>query len=139
MLLNILPMKRILLLTAVILTACTGSGTQTFHKAELQAKVNGTAADKKELAGTFEVSAPDEMGLVEVKDADNRINVKYFKEADGSLKMLNVKMGNKPPVEFRASKGHELYLIDNKDTLGFMFADPKSAAGDVRGTVLYLK
>lgn len=134
-------MKKIVLICTIsLIFACSSKPDCNYSKLEITSQINDNPLDKKVLEGCFSVSEPDEMGLIEITDANNRIKVSYFKETDpNSLKMLNLKFGTSDPSEWRTNKGHDLFIIPKKDSLGFMFGDRNSTAGKVKGSLLFIK
>lgn len=134
-------MKKILLaISVVLLFSCTSKPTCTYSKVKINLYENDIQKIEKQIEGCFTVSQADELGLVEITDKDKRIKVSYFKESDPTiLKMLNVKIGEGTPIEWRTKKGHDLFIVQKKDTLGFIFGDRNSVAGKVKGSILYIK
>jgi hypothetical protein len=134
-------MKKLLLIaTITLIFACSPKSDCNYSKVEITSQIDDNPLDKKVLEGCFSVSEPDEMGLIEITDADNRIKVSYFKETDpNSLKMLNLKFGNGNPIEWRTKKGHDLFIIQKKDSLGFIFGDRNNIAGKIKGSLLFIK
>lgn len=134
-------MKKLLLLVTIsLIFACSPKSDRNYSKLEITSQINDNPLDKKVLEGCFSVSEPDEMGLIEITDTDKRIKVSYFKETDpNTLKMLNLKFGNNDPTEWRTNKGHDLFITQKTDSLGFIFGDRNSVAGKVKGSLLFIK
>lgn len=134
-------MKKLLLLaTAALVFACSSKPDCTYSKVKINISVNDAPTDEKIIEGCFMASEPDELGLIEITDQDKRFKVSYYKEQDPTvLKMLNVKFGNNDPIEWRTNKGHDLFITQKKDSLGFIFGDLKSTSGKVKGSILYIK
>lgn len=134
-------MKKLLLICTIsLIFACSSKPDCNYSKLEITTQSNDNPLDKKVLEGCFSVSEPDEMGLIEITDADKRIKVSYYKESDqNTLKMLNLKFGTSDPSEWRTTKGHDLFITPKKDSLGFIFGDRNSKAGKVKGSLLFIK
>lgn len=130
-------MKKILiLLTIALATSCVKIDSD-YTKLEITSQVNDGEMNKQVLEGTFTKKKVDELGLVEITDADNRVKISYYEETP--LKFFNLKIGTAAPIEWRKSKGHDLFLIQQTDSLGIIFGDRNSAAGKVKGSILFIK
>jgi hypothetical protein len=133
-------MKKItsFLLLATLL-GCSSKPECSYSQLQILSQVEGKPLDTKNLTGCFTLTKGD-MGLIEINDADGRIKVSFYEEAEPlQLKFLNIKFGTNKPVEFRANKGHNLYISNQKDTLGIIFGDRTSEAGRVSGSIILTK
>lgn len=134
-------MKKIItLITAIIMTACTTVPQCDFTKVEITSQIGDGEMERKTLEGCFTKSAPDELGLIEITDSENRMRILYYQEQQpGVLHKLNVKFGDNAPSEWRSNKGHDLFIVEQTDTLGIIFGDRNSAAGAIKGTLKFTK
>lgn len=111
-----------------------------FKTVKITSQVNDEPVVERILEGNFIKSKPDELGLVEITDSENRLKVSYFIESDPKiLRFLNVKFDKNNPVEWRTNKKHDLFIIEKTESLGFIFGDRHSVAGKVKGTIVFTK
>jgi hypothetical protein len=133
-------MKKTLFIMPAILLFVACSKPSDFKTVKITMQVNDEPVVEKILEGNFIKSAPDNLGLVEINDPENRLKVSYYVESDPTLiKFLNVKFGQENPTEWRANKGHDLFIVDKTESLGLIFGDRNSVAGKVKGTILFTK
>lgn len=131
-------MKKItILLIMTLATSCNSKTDCTFSKLEISSQVNDGEMNKQVLEGCFTKQKVDDLGLIEITDADNRVKISYYEETP--LKFLNIKLGTGTPIEWRKNKGHDLFLVQQTDSLGIIFGDRNSAAGKVKGSILFIK
>ena len=133
-------MKKLLFMLPAILLFVSCSKSSDFKNVKITMQVNDEPIVDKVFEGNFTKSKPDELGLVEITDSESRLKVSYYIESDPAiLKFLNVKFGQENPTEWRANKGHDLFIVDKPESLGIIFGDRNSVAGKVKGTILFSK
>lgn len=125
------------MLPMAFLLSCTSKPECIYSKLEISSQVNDEEMNKQVLEGCFTKQKVDDLGLIEITDADNRVKISYYEETP--LKFLNIKLGTGKPIEWRKNKGHDLFLIEQTDTLGFIFGDRNSTAGKVKGSIKLIK
>lgn len=94
--------------------------------------------DEKYISNCFNIEkVKGAGGLIEVKDDSSKIKISYYNEKDPNvIKFLNVRFGESDPIEWRANKGHDLFIIKKSNSLGFIFGDKKSK---IKGTIDFKK
>lgn len=134
-------MNKLLLpvLAACFLAGCSNdeSAGCEFSKVTLTTSKFGTnkQIDNKLINDCF--NRVEDGSLVEVKGekTSEKFKVLYYKEAEPDVvKMLTIKIGSKG-TDWRTNKGHDIFKVDNKDTLGFVFGD--RIKSKIKGTVMF--
>ncbi len=149
-------MKKINFFTYVMITttllSCGESKSDCeYSNLTISAAVDGKQVDQKKGNDCYSVKTEGDGELktytVSGKKTSAKFSLTYFKEnnkidlgnGDGIvLRFLNVKVGDKTS-EWRATKGHNIYMIEKKDTLGFIFGDNAKKENSISGSILLTK
>ncbi len=115
--------------------------TCDYSSVEINAYEVGTdkLISEKTVNGCFSSDIVDStLNLVEITNKENSIKISYYIENDPNiLRFLNIKIGDDPSSEWRANKGHDLFINKKGDDLYFIFGDRK--VSKIKGTITFRK
>jgi len=125
----------------------TKNGTEkttscAYTKMELKAYEVGTdkLIEEKTITDCFtHLTLPNSGGMTEVTNSTNTIRVTYFNTEGNVLRTLNIRFGEQgtPPNEWRANKGHDIFMNNTGTELNFIFGDRK--VSKIKGTIKFSK
>ena len=126
----------LLVLLASIISSCNTKKCD-FTDVLVTTSIDGNELQRKEFSDCFvKKTDKDVLQLTEIvgEKSKEKFNIKYY--PDGS--MLNVRIGDKL-TEWRRNKGHNIYIIQEPDTLALVFGDNTPKKNSVSVLVRFVK
>lgn len=128
-------MKKILLsFMTLAFISCGESSECSYSKLKMTNQIGDGEIKEGSFEGCFKASQPNELGIIEVTDNDNRIKVTY----DKASRFLNIKPDDGETIKYRVNEGHQIMVVkDNKDTLAIIYGDIKGSKS--KSSLLFIK
>lgn len=126
-------MKKLVLFALTIVSiGCSSDNTYT----KIQIETFGTNPTKDSYESIFTVSEPDEMAIQEITDQSGTFNLTFDNTGTNGVSMVNTKIKDNKPEEWRTKKGHDIKKIETDDKLVFVLTNPEASS---RATITYTK